>query len=193
MKNHKFGKDKLCKLCSNEYVRNWKKLHKNRIQNQQKEMYQNNKGWYTKNRFRERTIELALKDRFRMRAYIVLSRIRGNFKKKSIPYDKTINVAYLINLFESNLFCNCCGVELGYYRKFDRKPYNNSPSINRFIPQKGYVKDNIHVLCWKCNNIKRNYTSDDLIIVAKWIKEISGNNLEVDIKNLIDLNTISTK
>lgn len=44
-----------------------------------------------------------------------------------------------------------------------------SPSIDKFDPSKGYTLDNVALICWRCNNIKRNYKADDLRRVANWM------------------------
>lgn len=64
--------------------------------------------------------------------------------------------------------CPCCGIA------FDLSPrpgfrLDASPSIDRFDSARGYELDNIELICWRCNNIKRNYTAADLMRVAKWM------------------------
>ena len=57
-------------------------------------------------------------------------------------------------------------------RQLDGKPNNASPSIDRFSPTDGYVLGNVHVICWRCNNLKRDVTSDELLMVASWMKKV---------------------
>lgn len=51
---------------------------------------------------------------------------------------------------------------------------DTSPSIDRINPKKGYVIENIAIISVKANAIKSAYTSDDLMKVAKWLKDIEN-------------------
>ena len=64
--------------------------------------------------------------------------------------------------------CSCCGCA------FDIGPKNGhfrnaGPSIDRFDCSRGYDLENIELICWRCNNIKRNYVAADLLAVAGWM------------------------
>jgi 5-methylcytosine-specific restriction endonuclease McrA len=64
--------------------------------------------------------------------------------------------------------CECCGVKfsIGFKSGIVR---DDAPSIDRFDASRGYALDNIALICWRCNNIKRNYRSSDLRTVAAWM------------------------
>ena len=47
----------------------------------------------------------------------------------------------------------------------------DSPSLDKFYPEKGYVKGNIQVISWRANRIKSDGTSDEWIKIAKWCQE----------------------
>lgn len=47
----------------------------------------------------------------------------------------------------------------------------NYPSIDRIIPELGYVKGNIAVISWRANNIKSNATLQELESVVEWMAE----------------------
>lgn len=47
----------------------------------------------------------------------------------------------------------------------------NYPSIDRIIPELGYVKGNIAVISWRANNIKSNTTLQELESVVEWLAE----------------------
>lgn len=49
---------------------------------------------------------------------------------------------------------------------------DNSPSLDRIVPDKGYVKGNIVVISHKANTIKQNCTSKELRDVANWLEQI---------------------
>ena len=50
-------------------------------------------------------------------------------------------------------------------------PKDNSPSLDKIIPKKGYVKGNVAVISFKANSIKRNATLEELEKMTKWLKQ----------------------
>ena len=47
----------------------------------------------------------------------------------------------------------------------------NSPSLDRIIPELGYVKGNIQVISWQANTMKNNASVEELKSFAKWVLE----------------------
>lgn len=64
--------------------------------------------------------------------------------------------------------CECCGVDF-YFGLKNGKKNDASASFDQIVPGKGYQLSNVALICWRCNNIKRNYSCSDLETVAKWI------------------------
>jgi len=77
--------------------------------------------------------------------------------------DLDFDVTYLKQLIKDNSHCQCCGVLL-----MKNKDYqcNNSRSIDRINVKYGYTKNNILVVCNKCNRIKNNLTKNELFMLA---------------------------
>jgi hypothetical protein len=48
------------------------------------------------------------------------------------------------------------------------KPSGNSPTVDRRIPELGYVRGNVSVISHRANRIKGAATSDELMRVALW-------------------------
>jgi hypothetical protein len=48
----------------------------------------------------------------------------------------------------------------------------NSPSLDRIIPEKGYVKGNVIVISQKANTIKNNATPEEIIAVGEFYKKL---------------------
>lgn len=46
---------------------------------------------------------------------------------------------------------------------------DNSPSIDRVIPERGYVPGNIRIISWRANRIKSDATADELRRIARYI------------------------
>jgi len=52
------------------------------------------------------------------------------------------------------------------------KVTDNSPTVDKIIPSKGYVKDNIAVISYRANSIKRDATERELHKIADWMRTI---------------------
>jgi len=46
---------------------------------------------------------------------------------------------------------------------------NNSPSLDRINPKKGYTKDNIWVISHLANQMKSHSTEEEMLVFANWI------------------------
>lgn len=47
----------------------------------------------------------------------------------------------------------------------------DSPTLDRIVPEKGYVLGNIAVISHKANAIKQNATAEEILRVAIWLKQ----------------------
>jgi len=56
----------------------------------------------------------------------------------------------------------------------DKKPSNNSPSLDRIVPEKGYVKGNVKIISNKANTIKSFGTAEEHRKIAEYIEK-NGN------------------
>lgn len=49
--------------------------------------------------------------------------------------------------------------------------WDNSPTLDRLDPSKGYVPSNVAVISMRANRIKNNGTADEIIAVGNWLRE----------------------
>ena len=49
-----------------------------------------------------------------------------------------------------------------------------TPSLDRFVPELGYVPGNIHVISWRANWIKQNSTNEEIQKLANWMESTSN-------------------
>lgn len=101
--------------------------------------------------------------------HYLVSSVVERAKLNNIPYDNKEDLYnYLLPIFEKNI-CECCKKEFNIEKLNDSR--NNSPSIDRIIPEKGYVVDNVAILCMECNRRKANMTWEEMNRITKWIKK----------------------
>ena len=48
---------------------------------------------------------------------------------------------------------------------------DNSPSLDKFIPELGYVKGNVQVISWRANRIKSDGTPEEWQRIAEWCQQ----------------------
>ena len=66
-------------------------------------------------------------------------------------------------------YCPVLGIKL---ETGDRKQHDNAPSIDRIDNDKGYIKENIMVISTRANNLKKDATIDELIMIGKFYNEL---------------------
>jgi len=92
--------------------------------------------------------------------YIVM-KTRERAKKAGIPHDITKDDIVIPDV------CPVLGIEI---KPSDGKASPNSPSLDRLVPELGYVKGNVQVISHRANFLKNNGTPDELMAVAEWVK-----------------------
>jgi len=76
--------------------------------------------------------------------------------------------------------CPCCGGKIAMRTgPAKRGPTPHSPSIDRLDSNFGYVPGNVAIICWRCNELKRNATADELRKILAWIEGTQKRGLSV--------------
>jgi hypothetical protein len=98
-------------------------------------------------------------------AATILRRIKSRAKSIGVPFDLEEHDIVIPE------FCPALGIKLEFhdYRQ------HNSPSIDRIIPNKGYVKDNIVIVSSLANRIKTDATVEQLSQVAEFYRNLDAN------------------
>lgn len=85
-------------------------------------------------------------------------------KKRDLPFDLTKEDIPIPDV------CPVLGIPLkvnpGHHNKDD------SPSVDRIDPTKGYVKGNVAVISCKANRIKNDATLEELEKVCEWLSKV---------------------
>lgn len=87
-------------------------------------------------------------------------------KKKGIPFN--IEVSDII----VPKTCPVFGVPLER-SEGSKGATDNSPTLDKIIPELGYVKGNICVISWKANRLKSNGTLEDFLKIVSWLQMVS--------------------
>ena len=95
--------------------------------------------------------------------------------KKGVPFNVTME--HWMDAYSGKDNCPACGVKLQYG---GGKLCNNSATMDRIIPSKGYVEGNLQCLCKHCNEMKFNdATSKTLRARAKLV--LKAHNYMADV------------
>ena len=89
-------------------------------------------------------------------------------KSKNISFD--IDKEYLKEIWPKDNKCPALGIE---FKRGEGMQIDYSPSIDRIIPELGYVKGNVQIICMLANRIKSNATPDQVIQVGTYFKKIA--------------------
>lgn len=150
-------------------VNAWKQRHRAALSARRREIYANNYGLIAKENERKR------KERkpYQARASIMRTGMRLRSRKLNLPFDDNyFTIPFITRWLIEHTTCPCCGVTLDCNYKYDKIKKNNSPSIDRIKPEKGYTKDNVAIICWRCNNLKRDATPIELRKVVEWMESV---------------------
>ncbi len=100
----------------------------------------------------------------------ILKGARQRAKENCIPYDiehTDIKVPAI---------CPILGIELAF-SSGGKSP--NSPSLDRVIPSKGYVRGNVRIISWRANRLKMNETDPRIFeAIAAYLRQEAISNIE---------------
>jgi hypothetical protein len=88
--------------------------------------------------------------------------IRRKCKKLDLPFDLTLTDIVIPK------YCPVLGIELR--KELTGKPTDYSPSVDRIIPELGYVRGNIAIISYRANRIKNDATLDELERVTEYVR-----------------------
>jgi len=103
----------------------------------------------------------ARKDYAKNRMKTILREARKRAKEKGVPFDITEDDVFIPE------FCPVfgCRLEVGVGERNDR-----SFSLDRIVPELGYIKGNVRVISWRANRLKADATADELEKVLAYMR-----------------------
>jgi hypothetical protein len=154
-----------CRNCHRAYTRDWKAINSERIAPRRRALY----AARTARDKQKKEHARWERQPYKMRARVLYLGMRARAQSRAIPLDKAaLDVFALTNWLMRQTDCECC-----------RQPFqmipkgavwsDSSPSIDRLVPALGYVPGNVALLCWRCNNLKRNATAAELRRISDWM------------------------
>lgn len=96
-------------------------------------------------------------------AGVLLRSARQRARKRGIPFDLEPSDVVVPET------CPCCTKPI-VASEAPGPANSRSPSLDRINPDLGYVRGNVAVICWRCNNLKRDATSSELRAIAEWME-----------------------
>jgi hypothetical protein len=90
---------------------------------------------------------------------------RSRAKRKGLEFTITAHDLPLSDI------CPCCAHKMIPRSGLAKQgPTPQSPSIDRLDSSLGYVPGNVAVICWRCNELKRDATAEELKKIISWIE-----------------------
>ncbi len=111
----------------------------------------------------ENKLKLQMTKEGHLREYANTTKYRA--KKKGIPYDLTFE--YLKSIATD--YCPIFNVEFSWGR-YNGRPLH-LPSLDRVIPELGYIQGNVVFISNWANTIKQNATEKELYAIADWLHD----------------------
>lgn len=101
-------------------------------------------------------------------ARLIFSGVKSRAKKENIPC--TVSVEEILKDLPD--YCPALGIKLSWcQRKGQAGDKDTSPSLDKFIPELGYVPGNVFWISGLANKIKSKFTTSQLTLVASWMQK----------------------
>lgn len=159
-----------CCECRRRYDREYTALHPTTTKRKYKR-YETSKPQQAKARKRRYYRRNVVTERARSQKYYAKNALRYSFTaarrraaKKGLPF--SIRLEDLV----VPVVCPVLGIRL---TKGTRKRHDNSPSLDRRIPARGYVPGNVAIISLQANTLKNSGTAEEHRRIAAWMDATS--------------------
>lgn len=137
--------EELCKIRKRNYMRKYRKENAEKLRKYNLE-------------YKERHKQLAKEHRLKHRERFMLRGAKRRAKEKGLPFnliEEDIIIPEICPILGIKL--ESCGLDKGC-----------APSLDRLIPELGYVKGNVSVISHRANSLKSNMSIEEIIKMAEW-------------------------
>lgn len=114
---------------------------------------------------REERLQKSLEYRINNTERILLSGAKSRAKKRKIPFNLSIDDIFIPE------FCPVLGIKL---ERGAKTVIPGSPTLDRFIPELGYTKNNVLVISHRANSLKRDGSLAEHTKLLDWMKRIEN-------------------
>lgn len=97
--------------------------------------------------------------------YAAMHMARLRARELGLPFDLT--PGYVRNLYETTRVCPALGVPLAHTKLGSNRDF--APSLDRVVPDRGYVMGNVVVISTLANRIKNSANATQIRAVADWL------------------------
>lgn len=105
--------------------------------------------------------EILAENYFKTKFSTTISQIKGKCLKKDIPFELSWDD------LDYPKYCPILGIELDY---FATVVSDESPSIDRLVPELGYVANNVGIISQKANRLKSSASLEEILAIAEYIR-----------------------
>lgn len=159
--NGMYGRRSICKECDHIIQNTDEKRALRRARRDERR--RNEEGYIEKER--EANLRKIISSEDSYKKYLLRS-AKQRALKQEVPFDITISD------FDIPEYCPLLNIKLVKHIG-DRQggTYEDSPSIDKIIPELGYVKGNVWIISNKANRIKNNATLEELRLLVKNLED----------------------
>lgn len=170
---YKSGFDTLCKICKSSKDKEYRENNSQDISDRRKIKYNNE----IKPISHDIYVDQMRSDPILWRAKILRQGMQQRSVINNLEFDEIyFTVENIKEIISKQTLCPCCKVLFDYESLLNGTKNNASPSADRFNNSKGYIKDNVVIICWRCNNLKRDTSIEELKTVINWLEGKYENN-----------------
>jgi hypothetical protein len=142
-----------CKSCQNVRASEYRNSNRDKIRSYQKKYYDSTR----------QDVNSKLKIRHRLNPKInMLATAKHRAKQKGLPF----NLTYAD--FDIPIVCPVLNIPINVS---DNKSSDTSPSLDKIIPELGYVVGNVQVISKLANTMKSNANIEQLLAFANWVNK----------------------
>lgn len=170
---YKSGFDTLCKICKSSKDKEYRESNSQDISDRRKIKYINE----IKPISHDIYVNQMKSDPILWRAKILRQGMQQRSVINNLEFDEIyFTVENIREIISKQISCPCCKVLFDYESLLNGNKNDTSPSADRFNNSRGYTKDNVVIICWRCNNLKRDTTIEELKTVINWLESKYENN-----------------
>jgi hypothetical protein len=159
-----------CRACRRAYDKHYAATHPEAVRAKQKR-YEADKPAQAKARKRRYYRQNASTEKARSAAYYAKNALKYSFtaaRRRAVRKGLAFTLVFEDLVVPTH--CPVLGIRLA---KGTRKRHDNSPSLDRLVPERGYVPGNVAVISLRANTLKNSGTAEEHRHIADWMDRMT--------------------